>query len=390
MRICHIITRLIVGGAQENTVLTCEGLHQRGHQVLLLVGPETGPEGSLHARARAGGYEVEQVDSLRRAVSPKLDWQCRGELTARLRTWTPDVVHTHSSKAGILGRLAARDARVPLIVHTVHGMSFNRTQPWPNRWLYCRLERYCARFTHQVICVADAMTRQCLENALGKPEQYRTIYSGMEIDRFDPGRYDSASVRQEWGFGADAIVVGTIARLFANKGYEQLIHAMPTAVASEDRLRFVWVGGGAWRERFEADLMRLGLRNRVHMSGLVEPNQIPRLLAGMDMLVHTSQWEGLPRAVVQAMLMERPAVSFDIDGAPEVIIPGQTGELVPLNDIDALARTLVRLAKDPDLRQRYGQAGRIACLERFDHRRMVDEIERAYKEGTARTTGDLY
>jgi glycosyltransferase involved in cell wall biosynthesis len=378
MRICQVITRLIVGGAQENTLLTCEGLHRRGHEVLLLAGPETGPEGSLQERAKAGGYPVELVNPLRRAVRPRLDWICRRELARRFRAWRPDVVHTHSSKAGILGRLAARDAGVPFVVHTLHGMSFNRTQSALTRWVFKTAERRCARLTDRIISVADAMTSQCLANGVGRREQYCTIYSGMEVDRYDPSRFDRESVRRAWGLNERDIVVGTIARLFENKGYEQLIAAMPEAVAREASLRFVWIGGGSYRDRYEAELRRTGMADRVVMTGLVPPERIPELLSGMDMLVHASQWEGLPRTVVQAMLMERPAISFDIDGAPEVVIPGRTGELVPLNDVRGLADAIVGLAKDPNRRRRYGKAGRALCLSQFDHRRMVELIEGVY------------
>jgi len=378
MRICHIITRLIVGGAQENTLLTCEGLHQRGHDVLLLAGPQTGPEGSLHERAGRGGYAFEFVDPLRREVRPLKDRASRKALTRRLRAWRPDVVHTHSSKAGVVGRLAARDADVPFIVHTVHGMSFNRTQSALKRRAFTMIERHCATFTNRIVSIADAMTEQSLAARVGRAEQYCTIYSGVEVDLFDPGQYDRREVRRVWGLDDDAIVVGSIARMSAHKGYEPLMAAMRLAVRQDDRLRFVWVGGGAWRERFEAQLGLAGLRERVIMTGLVQPLEIPRLIAGMDMLVHASQWEGLPRAIVQALLMERPAISFDIDGASEVVVPGQTGELVRLNDERALADAMVRLAEAPERRAQSGRAGRQRCMRRFDHRHMVEQIERLY------------
>lgn len=378
MKICHVITRMIVGGAMENTLLTCEGLYQRGHDVLLLSGPETGPEGSLHERAAGGGYAFELVDSLRREIQPFKDWACRRELASRLRAWQPDVVHTHCSKAGVVGRFAARDAGVPFIVHTVHGVSFNRTQAWLKRRVFVAIERKCAKLTDCIITVADAMTAQCLAVGIGRPEQFRTIYSGMDIQKLDPAQHDRQAVRRDWHVTDQDVVVGTIARLFANKGYEQLMAAMQRAVHRDDRLRFVWIGDGPWRDRLEHQLRRLGLRDRVVLAGLVPPDDVPRLIAGMDMLVHASQWEGLPRAVVQALLMERPAISFDIDGAPEAVLPGQSGELVPLNDIEALANAMVQLAEDPKRRRRYGRVGRQHCLYRFDHQAMVDQIERVY------------
>ena len=380
MNICHIITRLIIGGAQENTLLTCLGLHERGHQVTLLTGPETGPEGSLLEEAAAGGYSVHVIPTLRRAVRPIMDWRARRDLAQALSALNPEVVHTHSSKAGILGRLAARDVGVPTIVHTIHGMSFNRTQSPLVRGLYRRFERHCARFTDRLVTVADAMSSQAAAAGMAEPEKFTTIYSGMRTERFTPEQYDRPAARRSWGAGDDEVVVGTIARLFDNKGYEQLIPAMAEAIRYAPGLRFVWVGDGPGRDEYESRLSQLRLRDRVYMTGLIPPEEVPAVLAGVDVLVHASQWEGLPRAAVQALLMRVPVISFDIDGAPEVVIPGQTGELVPLNDVASLTRQIVALAADPARRARYGQAGRELCLQRFDWRTMVVQLEHLYQK----------
>jgi len=380
MRICHVITRLIVGGAQENTVLSCVGLHERGHEVTLVTGPETGPEGSLMAQAREHGFAIEVVPELRRAVRPLGDLKALQALTRLLTLLRPDVVHTHSSKAGIVGRLAARRAKVPIIVHTVHGMSFNRTQSPLSRALYRRLERRCARFTDRLVCVADAMAAQTAAARVAPASKCTTIYSGIRTEWFAPERWDRDEVRRHWNFADDAIVVGTVARLFPNKGYEQLIPAAARAARREPRLRFVWVGDGGRRAAYERQLAALGLRDRVHLTGLVAPDQVARLLAGMDFVVHASQWEGLPRIAVQALLMERPVVSFAIDGAPEVVIPGETGLLVPLNDVAGLADAIDALAGNPQRRTAMGRAGRQRCLRQFDYRVMIDALEQLYNE----------
>lgn len=378
MNICHIITRLIIGGAQENTLLTCQGLHERGHRVTLITGPEAGPEGSLLAEARSGGYQVEVIASLRRAVRPFTDLRARRDLCRILTAIRPTIVHTHSSKAGVLGRLAARDANVPAIVHTIHGLSFNRTQPAPVRMLYRGLERYCARFTDRLVSVANAMSAQAVAAAVAGPEKFTTVYSGMRTELFSPELYDRQAIRQSWGVGQEDVVIGTIARLFRNKGYEQLIPAMAAAARENPRLRFVWVGGGAQRDEYVRELEARGLLGRVVLTGLVAPERVPQMLAGMDLLVHASQWEGLPRAAVQALLMRVPVISFDIDGAPEVVIPGRTGMLAPLNDVSGLAKAILELADRPDRRARFGQAGRELCLRRFDWRVMVEQLERLY------------
>ncbi len=385
MKIVHVITRLIVGGAQENTLLTCEGLAARGHDVTLLSGPTTGPEGTLVERARGGRYRFEEIAPLVRQVSPHCDLRALHELRTRFEQLRPNVVHTHSSKAGILGRIAAHLAGVPIVVHTIHGMSFNRTQSRPVQLLYATAERLCADYCHAIVSVADAMTQQSLDASIGRAEQYATIRSGMVVATFDPARHDTTSCRRvllppEIRERSNATcIVGTVARLFAGKGYEQLIDVIERAVPRAPNLHFVWIGGGELRDHFETELTLRGLRHRVTFTGLVPPAEIPLVLAGIDLLAHTSQWEGLPRAVVQALLMEKPAVSFAVDGAPEVVIPGVTGELAPLGDTDAFATALVRLANDPAKRRHYGVEGRRRCLTEFDHHMMVDRLEALYQ-----------
>lgn len=382
MKIAHVITRMIVGGAQENTFLTCDGLQDRGHDVVLFSGPTTGPEGSLVERCRAASFAFEEVPDLVRAVSPMRDWRTRRLLRRRFEEIRPDVVHTHSSKAGVLGRLAAHDAAVPLIVHTIHGMSFNRTQPWHVRAAYAAAERWCAKRGHVIVTVAEAMTDQALAAGIGRPEMYHTVRSGMVVADFDPDRYDPGAMRAAWGIGGDEIVVGTVARLFRNKGYEQLLDIMDRAAREEPSLRFVWIGDGADRPAYEAELRRRGLADRTTLTGLLPPTEMPGVLSAIDILAHTSQWEGLPRAVVQALLMKQSAVSFAIDGAPEVVVPGETGELADLDDLAGFADAVVSLARDPARRRRYGETGRSRCLREFDHHVMVERLEALYHRQT--------
>ena len=378
MHICQIITRLIIGGAQENTLLTCRGLIDRGHRVTLIAGPETGPEGSLWDQAATTGCELINLKPLRRAVRPLSDWQAHRELQRLFERLGPDVVHTHSSKAGIIGRSAAARAGVPVIVHTIHGMSFNRTQPVFLRMLYRWLEQRAARHTAAFVTVADAMIDQAVAAGFAPRHRFVTIRSGMETDRFAPQAEFRDRHRREWCVGADEVVVGTIARLFKNKGYEDIIEAMPAAVASQPKLKFVWIGEGAHRARYEKQLEAIGLRDRVQMIGLVDPDAVASHINGFDILLHASRWEGLPRAVVQGLLTEIPAVSFDNDGAPEVVIPGKTGILVPYGDTAKLADAIVTLAGDAGLRSALGRRGRTRCAAMFDWRNMVADLESLY------------
>jgi glycosyltransferase involved in cell wall biosynthesis len=307
-----------------------------------------------------------------------MDLRARRYLAMEFARLKPDIVHTHSSKAGIIGRFAARDARVPLVVHTIHGMSFNRTQRWPFRKAYAWLECLAARRSHAIVTVADAMIDQSVAAGICPREKMLTVYSGMEVGQFTPNAEVRDAVRREWGAADDDIVVGTCARLFRKKGYEQLIPIMAAAVKRQPRLRFVWIGDGAQRAEYEADLARLGLAGRTTLVGLIPPTEVPRMLAGCDILAHTSQWEGLPRVVAQALLMRVPAVAFAIDGTPEVVLDGRTGRVVELNDSDAFVEALCELAADERLRRALGRAGREHCLELFDWVRMVDQLEGLY------------
>jgi len=386
MKIAHVITRLIVGGAQENTILTCEGLARRGHEVTLIAGPQTGPEGSLWPRARAGGYETITETTLVRNVQPISEWRCAGKLERLFRERQFDIVHTHSSKAGILGRYAAHRAGIRPIVHTIHGMSFNRTQSVATRMLYRSLERRAAKWTDAFVCVADAMTDQAVKAKVAPRERFTTIRSGMETELYLPDPDARRDVRSEWGMPNDAVVVGTVARLFRNKGYEQLLQALPKIAEAFSNIWFVWIGDGAQRDEYVAKLERIGLRDRVHLTGLVPPDDIPRLLCGVDILVHASLWEGLPRAIVQAALTEMPAVSFDNDGAPEAIADGVTGLLAPLRDANRLAECVIELAGDANRRSDMGRRAREYCLDRFDEELMVDHIEALYE----RLIGERY
>src|SRR5688500_668613 len=211
MRIVHVITRLIVGGAQENTLLSCEGQHDAGHDVTLITGPPLGPEGSLMERAAGYGYEVEVIDEMRRAILPLKDWRTYRKLIRRFKELRPDVVHTHSSKAGIIGRRAAHKAGVPAVIHTIHGLAFTASTSRVVNGVYKWLERKAAPISDRIVCVADAMAEQSLAAGIGRAEQYVTVYSGMETAPFLNPPVPRGEVRRQYGIAEDQVVVGTIA-----------------------------------------------------------------------------------------------------------------------------------------------------------------------------------
>jgi glycosyltransferase involved in cell wall biosynthesis len=384
MRIVHVITRLIVGGAQENTLLSCEGQHDLGHDVTLITGPPLGPEGSLMERAAGYGYRVEVIDEMRRAILPVKDFRTYRRLVSRFRDLRPDVVHTHSSKAGIVGRWAAARAKAPVVVHTIHGLAFTAsTRAWVNT-AYKLLERQAAPLTTKIVCVADAMRDASLAANIGTPDQYCTIYSGMDTRAFVDPPVPRDDVRRQLGFGPQHVVVGTIARLFHLKGHDDLLAAAPRLCAAVPDLRFLWVGDGILRDRFVARMAAMDLRDRFVLTGLVPPAQIPQLVGAMDVVVHPSRREGLARAIPQGSLGGKPVVTYDIDGNAEAIIEGETGYAVDPFDRRTLADRIEALARDAELRARMGAAGRAFALSRFDTAVMVDALDKLYVDLLAR------
>ncbi len=380
MRVLHLITRLILGGAQENTVLCCEDLLRRyGDEVLLVTGPPLGPEGSLLERARAGGVPLEIIPQLRRPIHPWRDAASYWQIKDAIRRFRPNVVHTHSAKAGLLGRAAAWSLRVPAVVHTVHGAPFHPWQGRGARWLFRACERWAARRCHALVSVADAMTELMVAAGVAPREKFTTIYSGMEVEPFLRSAEHRQRVRSELGYGPEHVVVAKIARLFKLKGHDDVIQAAQSVVAAQPSVRFLLVGDGVLRSRLERQIAAAGLAGHFRFTGLVLPERIPELLAASDIVVHASLREGLARVLPQALIAGKPVVSYDVDGAREVVIPGATGFLVPPREVKGLAAALKRLVADATLRDRLGLEGRRRFTDVFRHERMTEQLRHLYQ-----------
>ena len=413
MRILHISTRLILGGSQENTVLSCEGQSLRGHDVHLAFGPIYGPEGSLLDRVQRfrtpDGRTISThiVPDMVRAIHPWRDLRGYRQLRALIRSLKPDIVHTHSSKAGIIGRaaswaeLANLAPRTPGIVHTIHGPPFYTGQNPLVRRLYIASERFAARRCHAIVSVADAMTSQYLAESIGHAGLYGTVRSGMEVDLYLHAAQgeDRAAMRQQLGLTDSDLVIGTVARLAHQKGHDDLLDALTNDLRANPRWRLLWVGDGWWRERLLAKARSLGLRTleldrgqhtsaepaQLLLTGLVPPERVPGFIRAMDVLAHPSYREGLPRTVPQALLCGTPAVAYDADGTREVCLdpaivgPDRaTGRLVPLGDRAALREAINWMAAHPEARAVMAERGRAWCASTFSVQAMVNGLEAVY------------
>jgi glycosyltransferase involved in cell wall biosynthesis len=295
-----------------------------------------------------------------------------------IKQFQPDVVHTHSAKGGFLGRAAAWNLNVPLVIHSVHGAPFHPYQHVAARRAFVQLERWAAKRCHHMISVADAMTDLMVEARVAPREKFSTIYSGMDVEPFQKCSQTAAQARAELGFAPEHVVVGKIARLFHLKGHEYLIDASRSIVDRNPNCRFLLVGDGILKEQFRARISALGLEHHFVFTGLVPPQRVPFYLSAMDVLVHTSLREGLARTLPQALIAGKPVVSFDVDGAREVVIPGETGFLLPPKAVAPLAEAILALSLDHSLRRRLGEGGANRFTQQFRHQNMTEKIRQLY------------
>ena len=311
-------------------------------------------------------------------MHPWRDWIALRKLTLIFREQRPHLVHTHSGKAGVLGRIAAAKARVPIIVHHIHGPSFGSFQGAFANLIFRNAERYAARNTTHFICSAHAMTRLYLAADIGRPEQFTRILSGFDLKPYADLANDPA-LRARLGIPTNAFVIGKIARLSPLKGHEDLFAAFQQLLPRCPNARLLLIGEGALRSQFEARLQTLGIADKVSFTGLLPPDEVPRHIALMDCLAHLSYREALSRALPQALAAGKPVVAYDFDGADEACLEGKTGFLVRTGEVGQVTARLLQLAGDPSLRKRLGESGRVFAFEHFPVERLIEEQYQLYR-----------
>jgi glycosyltransferase involved in cell wall biosynthesis len=382
VRVAHIITRLIRGGADENTVFTVLGMDPHRYEVHILAG-----RGS-----ELSGFPPEIHDcttvipELVRDPSPIQDLIALAKITRILRQGRYDLVHTHTAKAGFIGRVGARLAGVPCVVHTLHGVTFHEhLSPWLRR-AYIHLERIAAPLSDVLIAVGDDVKGKYLGESIGRADQYVTIPSGMDTAAFQRAlrfpKEGRIPRRVEFGFTDEHIVLGMVSRLEPRKGYRYFFEALSRVSTEFPLLRALIVGEGNQAAELREMARKLGIHDRVVFAGY-RPD-IAGVIAAFDVAVLTSLWEGLPRVLVQYALLEKPIVTFDVEGAREVVEEGTTGYIVPREDVDALTDRLRRFLQNADLRRNFGAAARESVEGRWDVERMVAGISDVYRQVESR------
>lgn len=376
IRVAHVITRLCKGGAQENTFHTVR-LHDRTRFApTLIAGYAHGPEGSIEAAVQEAGVPITREPWLVRNPSPLCDLITLQRLTAHFRRERYDIVHTHTSKAGWLGRIAAHRAGVPIIVHTPHGNIFDGYFPAPVTRAFVWMERHAARRTHRIIELTPVGVEEHLAEDIGQREQYRVIFSGIDTAPFEAAITAREQTRATLGVPPGALLIGGVGRLEPVKGFTHFVEAACRMADAQPNAVFILVGDGSQRAQLERQAAPLGSRFR--FLGLRQ--DIPNLMAALDILTVPSLNEGMGRVLLEAGAAGIPVVASRVGGIPDIVDNGETGLLVPPKDAKALAAALMELAQQPERRRLMGDTARAKVVPHYSLESMVRQIETLYEE----------
>lgn len=385
IRVLHIITRLINGGADENTLSTISGMDEERFHVELAVGAES----EEHLLRILPKKNFILINELKRNIHPVNDILSLFRLFRIIRKNGYDIVHTHTAKAGVIGRLAALFAGTPIIIHTLHGITFHQNLNRLSRYSYIILEKIVGRFTSRFITVGEDLRKKYIYHGIGTPEKYTTIYSGFELNSFvADGNIDDEEIKRErnrLGISNDDTILGTVSRLEPRKGHVYLFDALKQILNANKKIKLLVAGNGDYENELRKYVRQNQLSDHVIFLGF--RRDVPRIMRIMDIFTLTSLWEGLPRVLVQAALMQLPVVTFDVEGAWEVVKENENGFIVPVADVDQLAERLKFLIDNPDLAKVMGKRGRDFVSSKWDTSEMVNKITQLYESTISSING---
>jgi glycosyltransferase involved in cell wall biosynthesis len=352
--VIHVITRLTMGGSSENTVSQIEALEREGYASTLVLGPES--EEPVVEAARRRGCRVIEIDGLVREVSPARDVAAVLQLWRLFRRLRPSIVHTHTSKAGFVGRLAAWLAGVPVVIHQPHGHIFYGYWSRARTTLFVVLERIAAHLTDTIITLTPHEVEEHLERRIGRPAQFTVVPSGVPTQALRAAAPPRDEARARLGLSPEAFVIAGVGRLVPIKGFDLLVEALAEVVTRVPDTHLLLIGDGAERAALEARAAALGFADRLHITGSVI--DVMGRLAGADVLAAPSRNEGMGRVLVEAMALGLPVIGTRVGGIADVILDRECGLLVPSEDVGALAAALIELGTDVSLRGKLGAGAR--------------------------------
>ena len=353
LRVLHAITRLTLGGSSENTIASCVALDRAGYDCTLAASFRESDASSL-ADARRRGCRLVDLPALGREVAPVADLTALAQILGLIRRERPAIVHTHTSKAGFIGRLAAAIARVPAVIHQPHGHVFYGYYGPRKTAVFTALERQAARWTDRIITLTDRGAAEHVARGVGRAAQYVAVPSGVPTSALRAAAPARGEARARLGLPPDAFVVVGLGRLVPIKGFDLLVRALPAVAARIPSARVLLVGDGAERAQLETIAAALGVSGRLRLTG--ELMDVTTPLAAADVLAVPSRNEGMGRVIVEGMALGIPVVATSVGGIPDVVTDGESGRLVEPDDVGALAAALVELGLDEALRRKLGGA----------------------------------
>jgi glycosyltransferase involved in cell wall biosynthesis len=377
IKVVHIITKLELGGAQQNTLYTVSHLDKTEFIPILI----TGLEGLLVDDAKRLGIEAHFLPSLVREINPVKDIQAlfdirRLLLSIKRSSQSPIIVHTHSSKAGIIGRWAAYLAGIPVIIHTYHGYGFNDYQSILQRWFFIFLERLTAKITTRFIAVSKNNIEKGINAKIFSSDDVELIRSGIDISEFSDVKIDKAIKKKELGVELGKPLVGMIACFKPQKAPLDFVKAAHLVCQKMSDVRFVVAGDGELRPPMEELINSLDLKDKIKLLGF--RRDIPEIMKCLDVFVLTSLWEGLPKVIVQAIAAGIPIVATEVDGSSEVIKNGINGFLVKPGDVEGIAEKIMYILQKPkDFK--FEISGLKSILDEFDINLMVKKQGKLYE-----------
>lgn len=378
-KLAHIIARMGTGGAEENTRYTIQGLNKDKYEIDLIVGDEFGNQ--YEKIFQENKIRVIKIPGFIGNLHPLYDIRLFVQLINIFNKNKYDIIHTHGTKAGIIGRIAARIAGVPIIIHGLHGNALDAFSSKLLNKIFLYSERIAGTFTDAHISVSSILSQNYIKQKIGKSEKYFTVRSGMDLTSFSVDK-DSVFMdkRRELGINNDDFVVLNISRLEPLKGHPLLLRAFKLLEnnTKNSRLTLLIVGEGKEKDRIYEEINELGLANNVILKGY--RNDIPEILAISNILVHTSYREGLPRVMVQAATAGIPIVAFNVDGIPEIITDGFNGYLIEPGNVEQLADRMNIYLNNPELLQVHGNNGKKIVKNRWTIEGMVEETEKIYQK----------
>ena len=372
IKVAHIITMLELGGAQDNTLYTVDNLDMNRFEPILICGPG----GILDEKAKKLSVKLYFVKHLVRQINPLYDLCAFFKLIYILNIEKPDIVHTHSSKAGILGRWAAYLAGIKTIIHTFHGFGFNKYQKYFTQKVFISAEWLTGKITDKLIAVAKENINTMLKYKIGKPDKYLLIRSGIKIGNFTDIKVDLNLKKEEFKINLGEKVVTTIGPLKPQKNLIDFVKLAEMILKKINNVKFIIVGDGRQRKEIECHMRKLKLEDGILLPGWRK--DIPEILAITDVFVMTSLWEGLPRVIIEAMCSGKPVVANAVDGVKEIVVDNVTGFLVEPEDLENMSEKVILLLKDSNLAQNFGKTARERIDKSFDIDFMVRQQEELY------------